>query len=89
MQTIIVKINQVAGNGCAMLVNNKVIASIYKDAINKGRYVGLFAHGTSFGQIKDGMRYPDAVEFVTDCIEKHFAKFGLDVEFVWGNNYDL
>ena len=36
MQTIIVKINQVAGNGCAMLVNNKVIASIYNDAINTG-----------------------------------------------------
>lgn len=81
MQTIIVTINQVAGNGCAMLVNNKVIASIYKDAINTGCYVGLFAHGTSFGQIKEGMRYTDAVEFVTDCIEGHFANFGFNVEF--------
>lgn len=81
MQTIIVTIKQVAGNGCAMLVNKKVIASIYKDAINTGRYVGLFAHGTSFGQIKEGIIYPDAVEFVTDCIERHFANFGLNVEF--------
>lgn len=81
MQTIIVTVNQVAGNGCAMLVNNKVIASIYKDAINTGRYVGIFAHGTSSGQIKDGMRYPDSLEFVTDCIERHFANFGLNVEF--------
>lgn len=81
MQAINVTINQVAGNGCAMLVNNKVIASIYNDHINTGRYVGLFAHGTSFGQIKEGMRYPDAVEFITGCIERHFANFGLNVEF--------
>lgn len=72
---------QVAGNGCAMMVNNKVIASIYKDTINTGRYVGLFAHGTSSGQIKEGMRYSDALEFVTDCIERHFENLGLDVEF--------
>lgn len=81
MQTIIVKINQVAGNGCSMLVNNKVIASIYNDVINTGRYVGLFAHGTSFGQMKEGMIYPDAVEFVTNCIERHFENLGLNVEF--------
>lgn len=51
--------------------------TITKDSFNKGRYCGSFG---VFGCCNNS-RYPDTVEFVTDCIERHFANFGLNVEF--------
>lgn len=76
MQTIIVTINQ-QGEKATLQIDGKVIATITKDSFNKGRFCGSFG---PFGCCNNS-RYPDAVEFVTDCIERHFANFGLNVEF--------
>ena len=76
MQTIIVTINQ-QGEKTALQIDEKVIATITKDSFNKGRFCGSFG---AFGCCNNS-RYPDAVEFVTDCIERHFSNFGLNVEF--------
>lgn len=76
MQTIIVTVNQ-RGEKTALQIDGKVIATITKDSFNKGRYCGSFG---AFGCCNNS-RYPDAVEFTTGCIERHFANFGLNVEF--------
>lgn len=76
MQTIIVTINQ-QGEKTALQIGNKVIATITKDSFNEGRYSASFG---AFGGCNN-CRYPDALEFITDCIERHFENFGLNVEF--------
>ena len=76
MQTIIVTVNQ-QGEKTVLQIENKVIATILKDRFNKGRYCASFS---SFGCCNNS-RYPDAVEFISGCIEKHFANFGLNVRF--------
>lgn len=76
MQTIIVTINQ-QGEKTALQIDSKVIATIKKDSTNKGRYSASFG---PFGCCNNS-RYPDAVEYITDCIERHFACFGLNVVF--------
>ena len=75
MQTIIVTVKQ-QGENAALQIDDKVIATVSKD-FNKGRYCGSFG---VFGCCNNS-RYPDAVEFISGCIENHFAKFGLNVEF--------
>ena len=76
MQTIIVTVNQ-QGEKTALQIGSKVVATITKDFFNKGRYSASFG---IFGCCNN-KRYPDAVEFITGCIENHFANFGLNVEF--------
>ena len=76
MQTIIVTVNR-QGEKTALQINDKVIATITKDVFNPGRYSASFG---AFGGCNN-CRYPDALEFITDCIERHFENFGLDVEF--------
>lgn len=76
MQTIIVTVNQ-QGEKTALQIDSKVIATISKDFYNKGRYAASFG---AFGCCNNS-RYPDSVEFITDCIERHFANLGLNVEF--------
>lgn len=58
-------------------IDDKVIATIAKDSFNKGRYCGSFG---AFGCCNNS-RYPDTVEFISGCIENHFAGFGLNVVF--------
>lgn len=76
MQTIIVTVNQ-QGEKTALQIDDKVIATIAKDSFNKGRYCGFFG---AFGCCNNSC-YPDAVEFISGCIENHFAGFGLNVVF--------
>lgn len=76
MQTIIVTVNQ-QGDKTALQIDDKVIATISKDSFNEGRYSASFG---AFGYCNNS-HYPDAVEFITDCIERHFANFGLNVKF--------
>lgn len=76
MQTINVTVNQ-QGEKTALQIDDKVIATITKDSFNKGRFCGSFG---VFGCCNNS-RYPDAVEFITDCIERHFGNFGLNVDF--------
>lgn len=76
MQTIIVTVNQ-QGEKTALQIDDKVIATITKDGFNKGRYCGYFGAFVCC----NNSRYPDAVEFISGCIENHFAGFGLNVVF--------
>lgn len=76
MQTIIVTVNQ-QGEKTALQIDGKVIATITKDSFNKGRFCGSFG---VFGCCNNNT-YPNALEFITNCIERHFANFGLNVEF--------
>jgi hypothetical protein len=76
MQTIIVTVNQ-QGDKTALQIDDKVIATISKDSFNKGLYCGSFG---AFGCCNNNS-YPNALEFITNCIGRHFANFGLNVEF--------
>lgn len=76
MQIIIVTVNN-QGEKTALQIDSKVIATISKDSFNKGRYCASFG---PFGCCNNS-RYPEALEYITDCIERHFAKFGLNVTF--------
>lgn len=76
MQTIIVTVNR-QGEETALQIDEKVIATITKDFFNKGRYSAYFG---VFGRCNNS-RYSDALEFITDCIERHFESFGVNIEF--------
>lgn len=76
MQTIIVTVNR-HGDKTALQIDGNVIAPISKDSFNKVRYCVSFG---SFG-FCNNIRYPAAVEFISWCIENHFAGFGLNVIF--------
>lgn len=79
MQTITVTVRQQGGN-TALQIGSKVIATIGKDRNNIGRYSASFMSG-QFGCC-DNHTYPEAVEFISGAIERHFADFGLNVKFV-------
>ena len=49
------------------------------DFCNPGKYSARFGVYASGGNIAT---FADAVEFISDAIESHFAAFGLNVEFV-------
>ena len=54
------------------------LAAVGTDFYNKGRYAGRFSPFASC----NNSTFADAVEFISDAIESHFAAFGLNVEFV-------
>jgi len=66
-------------NGATMFYNarNQRMAYITKDENHIGRYIGR--HGC-LSQC-DNKTYPEAVEFITDSIEKLCAELGIEVEF--------
>jgi len=77
MQTITVTISAV-NNGYDFTVNGKTIATIRPDEDHKGRYkmrCSIFLNGNN-------SRLPDAVESVTETIERNLQGWGVAVEFV-------
>lgn len=79
MQTIKVTTEKV-NNGLIFSIGTETIATTWE------------CKGTQYSEMKRvlhpyGCRQdmhislPDAVEFIGDCISKHFANFGLNVEF--------
>lgn len=78
MQTIKVNTNSLPW-GCNFTINGKEIAGIGSDFCNPGKYsarFGVYASGSNIAT------FADAVEFIGDAIESHFASLGLNVEFV-------
>lgn len=77
MQTI--KVNITAANsGYDFTVNGNTIAQIRPDERNAGRYkmrCGIFLTG-------DNSRLPDAIESVTECVERNLRGWGVEVEFI-------
>ena len=78
MQTI--KVNTIKTEyGVAFSVDGgNFLASVGNDFYNKGRFAGQFSPFASC----NNKGFADAVEFIGDAIESHFAAFGLNVEFV-------
>lgn len=76
MQTIKVTIESTA-SGCEFTTGYKAIATIRKDT--NGTFGARFQAYASANNLRT---FPDAVEFISDAIEDHFAAFGLGVEFV-------
>jgi len=77
MQTITVNMTAV-NNGYDFTVNGNTIAMIRPDESNAGRYkmrCGVFLNGNN-------SRLPDAIEYVTETIERNLQGWGLNVEFV-------
>lgn len=76
MQTIKINTENTA-NGCEFTTGYKAIATIRKDT--DGSYWARFQ---AYANANNLRTFADAVEFIGDAIENHFAAFGLDVEFV-------
>lgn len=81
MQTIKVSTSTTVNNSVVkFMINGVCIAHIGKDGKNTGRYAGRIDHAGVFAGCHN-RTFPDAVEFISDAIERHFAAFGLNVEF--------
>lgn len=78
MQKVTVSANT-KGNITLLSINGKCIAHIGKDCRNIGRFGGRV--NIPGGAVCVNSTYPEALEFITGAIERHFAAFGLDVEF--------
>ncbi len=59
-------------------IDGTTIATVSPDMFHKDKYRGNFG---AFGSC-DNVDAPTACEFIGDAIERHFAQFGLNVEFV-------
>lgn len=81
MQTIKVNTRTNANGSVTMFtINGVCIAHVGRDLFNVGRYAGRV--NNAGGAMCNNCTFPDAVEFISDAIENHFAAFGLNVEFV-------
>lgn len=80
MQTI--KVNTKTDNISTVFeVNGKQIAETWKQ--NGTQYSDVLRDMHPHGCRQDiHTTFADAIEFIGDCICNHFAKFGLNVEFV-------
>lgn len=75
MQTIKVTTESTA-NSCEFTTGYKAIATIRKDT--NGTFWARFQVYASANNLRT---FADAVEFISNAIENHFAAFGLGVEF--------
>lgn len=78
MQTIKVNTNKTEYGVAFSVDGGNFLAAVGNDFYNKGRYAGQFSPFASC----NNKGFADAVEFISDAIENHFAAFGLNVEFV-------
>lgn len=78
MQTIKVNTNKTEYGVAFSVDGGNFLAAVGNDFHNKGRYAGQFSPFASC----NNKGFADAVEFISDAIESHFAAFGLGVEFI-------
>lgn len=78
MQTIKVNTNKTEYGVAFSVQGGNFLAAVGTDFHNKGRYAGQFSPFASC----NNKTFADAVEFISDAIENHFAAFGLNVEFI-------
>ena len=81
MQTI--RINSTATTyGVAFSVKDgNFLGSVGADKKNPGKWAGRINNGGLFAGCFN-RSFAEAVEYISDAIENHFAQFGLNVEFV-------
>lgn len=72
-----VKVKECANGHTELYIGETNIATIQKDWKNVGRWAG---HFSVFG-VCNNKTFPEAVEFITDCIDRHFAQFGIEVSY--------
>lgn len=78
MQTIKVNTSKTEYGVAFSVDGGNFLAAVGNDFHDKGRYAGQFSPFASC----NNKGFADAVEFISDAIESHFAAFGLNVEFV-------
>lgn len=78
MQTIKVNTSKTEYGIAFSIDGGNFLAAVGYDFQNKGRYAGVFQ---SFASCNN-KGFADAVEFISDAIDSHFAAYGLNVEFV-------
>ena len=78
MQTIKINTSKTEYGIAFSIAGGNFLASVGNDFHNKGRYTGQFSPFASC----NNSTFADAMEFISDAIETHFAAFGLNVEFV-------
>ena len=80
MQTVIVTAER-HETYTILKVDEVSIAEIIESHGCAGKYTGRIYGFSGFDGCHDGVSYPDALEFVSDVIERRFARLGLEVEF--------
>lgn len=78
MQTIKVNTSKTEYGVAFSVQGGNFLAAVGTDFYNKGRYAGQFSPFASC----NNKGFADAVEFISDAIENHFAALGLNVEFI-------
>lgn len=78
MQTVRVNTSKTEYGVSFSIDGGNFLAAVGTDFQNKGRFSGQFSPFASC----NNKGFADAVEFISDAIENHFAAFGLNVEFV-------
>lgn len=78
MQTIKVNTSKTEYGVAFSVEGGNFLAAVGNDFHNTGRFAGQFSPFASC----NNKSFADAVEFISDAIESHFAAFGLTVEFV-------
>lgn len=78
MQTIKVNTSKTEYGVAFNVEGGNFLAAVGTDFYNKGKYAGQFSPFASC----NNKGFAEAVEFISDAIENHFAAFGLGVEFV-------
>lgn len=78
MQTIKVNTSKTEYGVAFSVQGGNFLAAVGTDFYNKGRYAGQFSPFASC----NNCTFAEAVEFISDAIENHFAALGLNVEFV-------
>lgn len=79
MQKVVLKVNitrTIGGNYTFVAQNGKKIAVLFLDV--NGNWYGR----TNLGEYKYNMSLTDAIEYISDCIEREMSAYGIFVEFV-------
>lgn len=78
MQTIRVNTSKTEYGIAFSVAGGNFLAAVGNDFSHKGRYSGQFSPFASC----NNLTFADAVECISDAIERHFASFGIATEFV-------
>ena len=78
MQKVMVTVDT-HNNHMAFKVDEVNIAEIIENHGRAGKYTGRVYGFSGFDGCHYGVSYPDALEFVSDVIERRFARLGLEV----------
>lgn len=77
MQTIRVNTSKTEYGVAFSVEGGNFLAAVGNDFYNKGRYAGQFSPFASC----NNKGFADAVEFISDAIERFFDNLGINVEF--------